>query len=205
MAFLTESEKEHLRTAIRAAEARTQGEIVTVIARASGDYFYYPALWAGLLALVSPTLLLATPFTFGPLGLVELQLLVFVTLALVLRIPAIKMRLVPKSVQRAHASRRAREQFFALNLHRTSHQSGVLLFVSVAERYVELLADTGIHARVPAGTWDRVVREFTQQVRAGQVSEGFLLAIVAVGRELAAHFPAEASNPNELPDHLIEL
>lgn len=205
MGFLNESEKEQLRAAIRAAEARTHGEIVTVIARTSGDYYYYPTLWAALIAMVSPTLLLALPIGFGPLGIVEMQLVVFGALALLLRWTPIKMRIVPRAVQRLHAARRAREQFHARNLHRTRAQSGILLFVSVAERHVEIIADAGIHARVPAGAWDHIVADFTAQVRTGQTAAGFIQAVTAVGAHLAAHFPADGANPNELPDHLIEI
>jgi putative membrane protein len=205
MAFLNETEKEQLREAIRAAEARTHGEIVTVIARTSGDYFYYPTLWAALLAIVSPTLLLALPVSFGPLGIVEMQLVVFGVLALLLRWPPIKMLLVPQAVQRLHASRRAQEQFHVQFLQRTRERSGVLLFVSVAERYVEVIADEGIHTRVPGDTWHKLVRDFTTRIKAGQIGEGFIEAVNAIGGHLHAHFPGEAGNPNELPDHLIEL
>lgn len=205
MAFLTHSEKERLREAIRAAEANTHGEIVTVIARTSGDYFYYPTLWAALIAIVSPALLLALPVSPGPLGIVELQLVVFVLLAAALRWPPVKMRLVPRAVQRLHASRRARDQFHAQGLHHTRNRSGVLLFVSVAEHYVEVIADEGIHARAPEGTWHKLVADFTGRVKAGQIGEGFIEAVNAIGGHLQTHFPAEAGNPNELPDHLIEI
>jgi putative membrane protein len=205
MAFLTQSEKQRLSDAIRAAEAKTHGEIVTVIARTSGDYFYYPTLWAALIAIASPALLLALPISPGPLGTIELQLVVFVALAAALRLPAIKMRLVPRAVQRLHASRRARDQFHAQGLHHTRERSGVLLFVSVAEHYVEVIADEGIHARVPDGTWHELVRAFTARVQANQIGEGFIEAVNTVGDHLNTHFPAEAGNPNELPDHLIEL
>jgi putative membrane protein len=205
MGFLNESEKEQLRKAIRAAEARTRGEIVTVIARTSGDYFYYPTLWAALIAIVSPTLLLALPIGFGALGIVEMQLVVFGVLALLLRWPLIKMRIVPQAVQRLHASRRAREQFHAQNLHRTREQSGILLFVSVAEHYVEIIADAGIHARVPEGSWHAVVNAFTARVKARQIADGFVEAVTTIGGHLAEHFPSQGANPNELPDHLIEL
>jgi putative membrane protein len=205
MAFLTDTEKEQLRAAIRQAEVRTAGEIVTVIARASGDYFYYPTLWAALAAILSPLPFQWLPLSFAPLGIVELQLLAFVLLALLLRIPAIKRRLVPRSVQHAYCARRAREQFLAQNLHTTRERTGVLLYVSVFEHHVELLADAGIHSQVPAGTWDKIVADFTAKVRGGQVAAGFIEAVNEVGKPLARHFPADGVNPNELPDHLIEL
>ena len=205
MTFLNDAEKAQLRDAIRQAEAKTSGEIVTVIARASGDYLYYPTLWAALLAILSPLLPIGLALSFAPLGIIELQLLVFALLALVFRWPPIKLRLVPRTVQRAYCARRAREQFLAQGLHTTHERTGVLLYVSVAERHVELLADAGIHARVPEGTWDGVVSKLTAQVQAGQVGEGFIEAVNAVGAQLAAHFPAAGANLNELPDRLIEL
>ena len=205
MTFLNDAEKAQLRDAIRQAEAKTSGEIVTVIARASGDYLYYPTLWAALLAILSPLLPTGLALSFAPLGIIELQMLVFALLALVFRWPPIKLRLVPRTVQRAYCARRAREQFLAQGLHTTHERTGVLLYVSVAERHVELLADAGIHARVPEGTWDGVVSKLTAQVQAGQVGEGFIEAVNAVGAQLAAHFPAAGANLNELPDRLIEL
>ena len=205
MTFLTESDKQRLRAAIREAESKTSGEIVTVIARASGSYYYYPTLWAALAAILSPLLMTWLPLSFAPLGIVELQLLVFALLALLLRLPAVRMHLVPRSVQRDYCGRRAREQFLAQSLHTTRERTGVLLYVSVAERHVELLADAGIHARVPAGTWNAIVDEFTAQVKADCIGVGFVAAVTAIGEHLTAHFPLPADSRNELTDHLIEL
>ena len=205
MTFLNDTEKTQLRAAIRQAESNTSGELVTVIAQASGDYFYYPTLWAALLAILSPLLTSLWGLSFAPLGIVELQLLVFALLALIFRWPPLKMRIVPRTVKQQYCARRAREQFLAQNLHTTRERTGVLLYVSVAERHVELLADAGINARVPEGTWDAVVNKLTAQVKAGQVGAGFVEAVNAVGLQLGKHFPATAANPNELPDHLIEM
>lgn len=205
MAFLNDAEKQQLRDVIRTAEAKTSGEIVTVIAHASGDYFYYPTLWAALLAIMAPLIPVGLDISFAPLGIVELQLLVFALLTLAFRWPPLKLKLVPRAVRRQYCARRAREQFLAQNLHTTRDRTGVLLYVSVAERYVELLADAGIDARVPAGTWDRIVADFTAQLRAGRIATGFVEAVHAIGTQLAMHFPTEITNPNELPDHLIEL
>lgn len=205
MTFLNDTEKQRLRDVIRAAEAKTSGEIVTVIARASGDYFYYPTLWAALLAILAPLVPVGLDISFAPLGVVELQLLVFALLTLAFRWPPLKLKLVPRAVKQQYCARRAREQFLAQNLHTTRDRTGVLLYVSVAEHYVELLADAGINAKAPAGTWDRIVADFTAQLHAGRIAAGFVEAVHAIGTQLAAHFPAEVANPNELPDHLIEL
>ena len=108
-------------------------------------------------------------------------------------------------MQQRQARRLAREQFYAQGLHLTRGRTGVLLFVSVAERYVEILADEGIHQRVPEGTWDRVVAEFVGRVREGRIAEGFSIAIAACGDILAAQCPREPDDRNELPDRLVQI
>lgn len=205
MTFLTESEKQQLRAAIRSTESKTAGEIVTVIAKASDEYYYYPTLWAAILAILSPLLPIALNMSFAPLGVVELQLLIFALLLAAFRWTPLKMRLVPRAVKQQYCARRAQEQFLVQNLHTTRERTGVLLYVSIVERHVTLLADSGINAKVPAGTWDKIVADFTSKLRTGQVTAGFIEAVNATGSLLAIHFPAETINPNELPDHLIEL
>jgi putative membrane protein len=114
------------------------------------------------------------------------QVIAFLALAILFSLPPVKLRLVPRALRHARAHRLAVEQFFAQNLHHTAERTGVLIFVSVAERYVEILADEGIHQRMPAGAWDQIVTD-------------------ACGARLIEHFPARAGDRNELPDRLIEL
>jgi putative membrane protein len=115
------------------------------------------------------------------------------------------MRLVPLAVKRRQAGRLSREQFHALGLDQTRGRTGILLFVSVAERYVEILADRGIDEKVPPGTWKEIVAAFTPQVREGKIADGFVGALTACGALLISHFPRAAEDRNELPDVLIEL
>jgi putative membrane protein len=203
--LLTEDEKQQVSGAIRQAEARTRGELVTVITRASDDYFYIPTLWAALIALVVPAVIILYGSWMDAAAIFEIQAASFIVLALLFRLPVIKYVLVPKAIKRQRASRVAREQFFIQGLQNTEGHTGVLLFVSVAERYVEVIADKGINDVVPAGTWDRVVNDFVSKVRAGRYAEGFLSAIADCDAILAEHFPAQKDNINELPDHLIEI
>lgn len=204
MAFLGNDDLQAVSAAIRAAESRTNGEIVTVVAEQAGSYTAFTLAAPALCALVLPGL--AAPFAglvaAGDLFLVQLAL--FVALYGLLLVPAIRRRVVPARVQRNAAQRLAREQFFARGLHLTEERTGVLIFVSVAERYVEILADTGIDAKVPQSEWQSTVDAFVAQVGAGRVVDGFVAAIGRVGERLAAHFPATRT-PNELPDHLFVI
>ena len=205
MGFLKDADRQRIRAAIEAAERRTRGEFVTVIAREADDYLYIPVLWAALIALLIPSV---TPFIDQPWMATHsyiVQIAGFVLIAVLFRWPVIKHRLIPKTVQRQRAHRIALEQFLLQNLHDTQERTGVLLFVSRAEHYVEIIADKGINARVDAGTWDALVADFVAHVKRGEVAEGFVRTIEACGDLLEAHFPAGEGDRNELPDHLVEL
>src|SRR3546814_13777191 len=83
--------------------------------------------------------------------------------------------------------------------------SDLLIFVSVAEHYVEILADQAINEKVAQEEWDSIVAAFVAAVKQGRVAEGFEQAVDACGALLAQHFPAAPGERNELPDRLIEI
>jgi putative membrane protein len=205
MAFLTDQDRQQIADAIAAAEQRTSGELVTVIAQAADDYRYIPILWPALAALLLPALLLTVWPEIGAWRLYLAQGAAFVVLALIAHLPPVHLALVPQALKRRRAGRLAREQFFEQGLHLTRARTGVLIFVAVAEHHVEIIADTGINALVPPGTWDRAVADFVERVRAGQIAEGFIAAISQVGERLAEHFPRPADDTNELPNRLVEI
>lgn len=204
MSLISAEDAERISAAITEAERNTSGEIVAVVANQSSRYQHIPFMWAALLALIIPWPLIH--FTWMNVQWIFLiQLLVFLALLALAWHPKVRMSLVPKSILRANTRRRASEQFLAQNLHTTTGRTGVLIFVSVAEHRVEIIADSGIDARVAKGTWQNVVDEFTAEIGAGRPVEGFERAIKRIGEHLAEHFPPGAVDPNELPDHLIVL
>jgi putative membrane protein len=203
--ILTDSEKTAISEAIKNAESQSTGELVTVITRASDDYWFIPSLWASLIALLVPAVLILVDTWWDTVTMFSIQIGVFLVLVSVFRIPALKYALVPKAIKHLRASRVAREQFFIQGLQNTEGRTGILLFVSIAEHYVEVIADKGINDKAPAGTWDQVVNHFITRVKAGQYAEGFIAAINDCSEIMREHFPATGVNPNELPNHLIEL
>jgi putative membrane protein len=205
MSFLSDNDKRSISEAITLAERNTRGEFITVIAQSSDDYLFIPTLWAALIALLVPGLL-----QFGQWSPVssygyELQVATFFICALLFRWSPIKRLLIPRSVKFQRAHRLAQEQFFQQNLHNTDERTGVLLFVSITEHYVEIIADKGINDVVSADVWDVIVTGFIDQVKAGHVATGFINTIKACGDVLTEHFPGSDENKNELPNHLIEI
>lgn len=205
MPLLAEEERRRIADSIRDIERRTSGELVTVIARASGGYAVFPVLAATVLALLTP----AVAWIFAPgldrLVVYAIQLGVFAAATALGLWRPLRMRIVPAAVKRRQAHRVAREQFHVLGLDQTRGRTGILLFVSAAERYVEILADRGIDEKLAPGSWTGIVADFTRHVRAGRTADGFLAALSACGAHLIAHFPRAADDRNELPDVLIEL
>lgn len=204
MRLFSAEDERRISEAIVSAERQTSGEIVVVVAAQSDGYHYVPPLVAGIVGLLVPWVLIY----FTELDLVSIylvQLAVFAIVTALLLPLAIRLALVPKAVQRLHAHRRAVEQFLVQNLHTTRGRTGVLLFVSVAEHYAEIIADERINERVAPGTWKSIVDGLTAAIGSGHPTDGFVTAIAAIGAMLAEHFPPGASAANELPDHLIIL
>jgi putative membrane protein len=205
MEFLTADEKNRIRKAIEEVERQTAGEIVTVIAQQSDDYLYIPTLWAALIALAIPGVINYLPFEFLLAHSYLTQFIVFIVLAVFFQWPPLKLRLIPRHIKVQRARRQAYMQFLVQDLHHTAQRTAILLFVSVAERYVEIIADKGINDVVDIGTWDKVVDEFVNNVKQNRVADGFIMAIQQCGDILIRHFPVTATDVNELPNHLIEL
>lgn len=202
--MFSNSDEQRISEAITRAEKTTSGEIVAVMAAESSTYLYAPFLWASAAALLVPWPLIL--WTWWPSAWIYLAQVAVFALVLAVTLPRpIRYWLVPRSIKRARAHRRAMEQFVAQNLHTTAGRTGVLIFISAAEHHAEIVADSGIEAKVAEGTWQGIVNRLTEAFTEERYTEGFLAAIEEVGNHLAMHFPPGSCNVNELPDHLIVL
>lgn len=201
---LSDSDRARIKNAVAAAEAKTSGEIFTVVAEASDDYRFIPILWATLIALVAPLPLIF--LTLWPASLIFLiQLAVFVILALVLSHPRIRRTVIPPGVLHGAARALSVQQFLAHGLHTTEQRTGVLIFVSLMERHAEIIADAGISAKVDDAVWREAMDKLVGEIRAGRLAEGLIAAIDTAGTVLARHFPRAADDRNELPNGLVLL
>lgn len=105
----------------------------------------------------------------------------------------------------APARERAVMLFSKLRLWDTERNTGVLVYVLLADRAIEIVADRGIARRVPQAEWDQICIALGAAFRIGQGAEGVLAAVAQIGVLLARHFPPVPGDTNELPDAPVVL
>ncbi|HLG81719.1 MAG TPA: TPM domain-containing protein [Bradyrhizobium sp.] len=103
------------------------------------------------------------------------------------------------------ARERALDVFSQLRIWDTEHNNGVLIYLLLADRTVEIIADRGIDARVGAAGWQSICRAMEAEFREKRFEAGVIKGIQAVSRELAKHFPPQGSPRNELPDQPVVM
>ena len=100
---------------------------------------------------------------------------------------------------------RAIEVFGQIRVWDTEENSGVLIYVLLAEHRLEIVADRGLAKRVEQGEWDAIARDMQAAYAKGQFLAGSTAGIEAITRLLEQHFPPGGANPNELPDRPLIL
>lgn len=201
MVVLSIDDRRRVSASIAAAERRTSGEIVCVLARSSAEPAALPIFVAALAALALPWLLVW--LTALPVfAILSLQLAVFAVLAVLLSLPRVRSALLPAGTRRTIAERAALEQFVRRGIGNTAGRTGVLVFVSLAERYARIVADDAIAARVGQAEWQDAVDALIAHLRDGRIADGFVVAIERCANVLAAHFPAAPDDRPELPDRI---
>lgn len=201
--MLSIAERAQVADAIAEVERHTDAELVTVLVASSDDYRHIGLLWSALAALA-----VAGPLAFSSFAaptVVAVELAVFCAAMLLLRIPAVARRAIPRAIGHWAASSMARRQFLEQRLHHTANATGVLIFVSEAEHFVEVLVDRGISRTVDDARWQSIVDKFVTDVRRRQVAAGFLDAIAACGEILTETVPKTPGNKNELDDRLVVI
>ena len=219
------SDEDHARVAaaVARAEADTAGEIVTAVAARSDAYHDAALHWAVLAMLTVPALLAwrpgwgerlwhivgedwtppppAAPYLLAMAGAAVMFLLVRLLLAW----RPLRMALTPGGTKARRVRRQAVALFRIGAERRTRGRTGVLIYLSLAERRAEIVADAAIHCQVADEVWGEAMALLIAAVRDGRAGDGLVAAVEAVGRVLAAHFPREENDVNELPDRLVEL
>ena len=211
-------------TAIAAAEAASDGEILTIVSPESDAYHDVALHWAVLAMLLVWAL---AAWQAGPLlgwwqeqqggwaidvpvGHVLFAVLVlgvfkFLVVLLLLRWRPMRLALTPGATKTRRVRRRAIALFKAAAERRTLGRTAVLIYLSLAEHRAEIVADEAVAKVTTPECWGDAMAELIGEIRAGRPGDGLVLAVEEVGEVLARHFPKTSADVNEIPDKLIEL
>jgi len=201
--FFNDEEKERIRQAIMAAESKTAGEIVPIIAASSARYTEIELLGVviGLCAGMIVEWFWSDPWGSAYVNLWPMSGAFFGFLAgrlsIIKRFVASKDRITDAVHTLALAS------FSEHGLHYTRDHTGILILVSLLEHRVEVLADRGINAKVEPSTWQEIVQTLTAGLKRNQACDAFCKAIARCGEILATHFPRQADDKDELSNRLV--
>ena len=224
MIRVTDEDRAKVAAAISKAEGSTAGEIVAVETPISDAYHDVALHWAlvPLFAVLAwaawrPTALTWWyDFLFGGWSpdptqsqlltlLMVFAALKFTVALLILKWMPLRLFLTPAATKHRRVRRRAIAIFQAAAAGRTAHRTGVLIYLSLAERRAEIVADEAILKVTDEHTWGEAMTELIKEVREGRVGDGIVAAVDRVGAVLSEHFPRLADDTNEIPDKLIEL
>lgn len=202
--FFTSEEKKRIRETTHGVESRTSGEIAVMVVESSDHYFDAEILGGVLLGSLLALVLSVSFFHASLWWYIPLSFLIFFPARYVFkRVPALKTHFVGHH-RKEHAVRlRAVRGFYEKGLHKTRDNTGVLFLISIFERKVRVLADSGIHEKIGQETLDKFARTVSQGIKEGRACDALCKAITEAGELLARHFPVKPDDRNELSDDVI--
>jgi putative membrane protein len=223
---LTEEDHRRIEAAVASAEEGTSGRIFCVLAGEVSGYGEIPIAWAAAAALIVPPAILAV--AMGPLitaitaggwtvaegaalsgqlgealtGYAALQVVLFAVTAGIVSFPPVRRFLTPAFVKRHRVKRAAFHHFAAAHAHSTESETGVLLFIALVDRQVQVLADAALHAKAGDAVWQAAARAVQEGMRSPDPTAGAERAIAICGEALKAHFPSSA---RRTPDRVADV
>ena len=190
--------------ALAEAERRTVGEILPVVVERSDPHPGAEWLAALTFVILGSSASLAWMPWQSPLAVLAAQaVLGAVGFGLARSLPDFKRLFIFEDRATAVAEEQAFQEFYANGLHRTEAATGVLVFVSLLEHRVVILADEGIDAKVDAEFWADADDAILDGIRAGSLRDGLVAGIRRAGDLLSEQFPWREGDRNEIPDRLI--
>jgi putative membrane protein len=208
--LFTESDLEHVMTAVRDAEKGTSGEIVPYVVAASDGYvetIWRAAAAASGIALVTLGAIALLADTWLRIGVAWTAIIALAAGALAglvfALVPALRRATAGGETIAARVSARAAQAFLSEEVFATSGRVGILIFLSILERRVVVLGDTGINAKVEQSEWNGIVATIIAGIRTRRPADGLVAAIGTCGAILKERgFSIGPGDVNELPDEL---
>jgi putative membrane protein len=209
--FLNDQDRERIKVSVEKAEKHTSGEIVPMIV--SRSYHYPMSDVIGGIVFALPLSLIVTYFIGGWLWIGHYNMWLFLGIITVLfilfhqivkHIDRLKRLFISDREINEEVEEAAVTSFFREGLYRTRDETGILIFISVFERRVWVLADRGINEKVKQGQWDEIVDKIVEGIKNNDQASVICEAVDKIGRILEEHFPIKADDRDELKNLIIE-
>jgi len=202
--YLNENEKQNISKEIENLESKSSAELVAVITKISSTYkFEIIALSLLITTFISLIFLLSE---ISAIKLFQIQVLsFFIFYFLFNRFNKTLLSLLPKLYKYEKSSKYAKQQFLNLGLQTTKTKQAIMFFVSIDEKYVEIITDSAIKEKIEDSYWQKIVDEFINDVKKDELSSGYLKAIKSCNKILIQKFPIQDDDENELSNEVIEL
>ena len=223
--MLSETDLDRIARAVALAETGTSGEILCVVTAEVSDYRETPMAWAAAAALLLPPLAvmaglkldrLADPFTgwsaahggaaIGPFlsAYALFQAAIFVLALAAVGVPSVRRALTPRSLKQRRVRKAALQHFAGARPLLAADKTAVLIFASLEDRQMEIVADAAIHAKVDQSVWDGAIQAALAEIRLDGPAAGLAKAVELCGAAMALHFPDDGA-PNAFVDRPIQI
>jgi putative membrane protein len=226
--MLSANDHKRIADTITAAESKSSGEIFCVLAHEVSRYREVPLLWASIAAFALPPFAVLaglhrlalsdifSSWTDESLHAVEglivraltsyalLQAGLFLIVALIVSLPSVRRVMTPRFLKRHRVRQLARHHFAAAGARLSHAEPHILIYASLADRQVELVAHEAIHRAVGEGPWNAAVAAVGAGMKAGKPADGFVRAIEICGDALAEHFPSTGPAKNQISNDILE-
>ncbi len=200
---INENDLSRIATAVKVAEQNTSGEIVPVILKQSD---LYPAAHFRLSLVVGITFAIGCYYGYefeDPITLLWFQLPGMLIGYLLAYIPQIKRAFSTGQELSEESYQRAVQVFHEHNVSMTRDRTGIMIFITLLERKVYIMADAGINQQVADDYWDQMVATLVESIKNGRAVEGLEEAIKECGNSLSSAFPRQSDDQNEISDDLV--
>lgn len=203
--MLKQEQKDLISKKIQECESKSSAELVAVISKRSSEY-KYASLLIALLITAFISLILVIFFQVSNSFLLQMQILSILGYFILFeKFDGLVLYFLPKFYKKKTASEYANKQFYNLGLNRTKTHQAIMFFVSLDEKYVEIISDKTISEKIDNDFWQDIIDEFVKDVKAKKLSKGYLKAIDSCSEILIKEFPIQDDDVNELSNEVIEL
>ena len=227
--MLDQEQHKRIADAVEAAESKTSGEIFCVLAHEVSTYREIPFAWGVAAALIVPPVVLLlgrepvlitaifSGWSGDQIGVVHsavvgalsgyaiFQTILFVLVAAFAGWPPLRRILTPTFLKRHRVRQTARHHFIASGFRLTDAEPHILIYASLLDRQVEIVAHKAIHDKVGDRPWQEAVAAVIAGMKSGDPASGFVRAIEICGAGLAAHFPSDDPAKNLIPNDIQEI